>query len=165
MLELAHASMASQGIGQNLSAAVSVTLKQKMATRSGPGTKFTSTGTFPKKTEIKALEKIQSGSTVWVLVEFKYKNSYYRAYTGLKRISGNKKNIPQASYSKLNAELTKESICYYGPGTGYAIHKDKLSVGTKVTVLGTENGYAHIDVSVGKKILRTYVPEANIKYN
>lgn len=157
-------SAAERASASNLIASVKTTLKKKMATRSGPGTRFTSTGTYPKSTEVTAIEKYDVNGTYWVLVEFKHKDARYRAYTGLKRLKASSSEIPNAKYTSKKAKIDTETTISYGPGTNYAAYKKKLAVGTEIKVVGAESGYAHVDVKYRGKIRRGYIPEGTFSY-
>lgn len=139
-------------------------LKMKLATRSGPGTKFTSTGTFPKATSVKAIEKYKHNGTVWVLVEFKYKKELYRAYTGEKRFRISTSKVPTTQYLNKKAVINTQTDVFYGPGSNYKKYKNPIIANTEITVVGVENGFAHIDYSVDKSIRRAYIPESNVIY-
>ena len=69
-------------------AAVPGTLNQQMATRSGPGTKYTEElGTLPSSTDITVTAQVETAGTIWYQVEFRESGRLYRAYTGKKRVN------------------------------------------------------------------------------
>ncbi len=156
--------IASEKLGSALIASVKTTLKKKMATRSGPGTKYTSTGTFPKSTEVSAIEKYEVNGTYWVLVDFKHKDAHYRAYTGLKRLNISGKSINTAKYSSKKGTTLVDAKISYGPGSNYASYKKSIPAGTEVKVVAVVGDYLHVDVKHGGKIRRGYVKADTVSY-
>ena len=129
-----------------------------MATRCGPGTKYTEElGTLPRSTAITLIETVTTRGTPWGMVEFMKNNKKYRAYTGMKRIDaygplvyGNDQGTAQI--------LTLTTDVYYGPGYDYAKRKDAVFAGTQLYVFGFENGFYLCDYQQGDKWVRAYFP-------
>lgn len=119
-------------------------LNQRMATRSGPGTKYTEElGTVPQDTAITLLRQ-EEGSVPWGLVEFTYRGGLYRAYTGMKRIDTDAAapwitDEPRLSY------LRQTITPHYGPGTRYVPMAYRLAQGTPVAIYGYDDGYALVE--------------------
>lgn len=135
----------------------SATLNQKMATRSGPGTKYTEElGTLPITTDITVIAQVETSGTVWYLVEFRQNSKLYRAYTGKKRVNA-RGEIPwlENSYTK---DITVAGVTpYYGPDESYAQRSKGLSKGTTVRVYSVEGDWAMCDYQENGKWVRAYI--------
>ena len=150
--------------GTITSAGVRAKLKMKLATRSGPGTRYDEPGTFFagnwRDTTVTVLGKDwdDSNDIWWVYVEFKSGNKKYRAWTGLKRVDVNIDLVPEI-YSMGQGTMNATGA-YYGPGSDYAVAK-KVAKWQDVVVYGAENGYLEVefhDQDAGV-IRRCWVPE------
>lgn len=138
--------------------AVSASLNQRMATRSGPGTKYTEElGTFPQSTQITVIEQVTNNETTWVLVEFRSNGSLYRAYTGLKRVNVSG-YIPYGSTTWYTDTVTYVGRAYYGPGYQYAARSVQVYQGQTVYVYETENGWALCEYTENGRNVRAYLP-------
>lgn len=134
------------------------TLNQRMATRSGPGTKYTEElGTLPKDTPIVLVETVTTRGTPWGLVEFTIRGLPYRAYTGMKRID-TQGPVPEGSEEYTTISLPAASPAYYGPGYQYAQRKNSVPAGTTLNILRTENGFWQCDYQQGGSWVRAYIP-------
>lgn len=138
-------------------AGVEAYLNQQMATRSGPGTKYTEElGTLPSDTEITVTAQVETAGTVWYQVEF-YKNGrWYRAYTGKKRVNAYG-DIPWESVNYSGDAVTASTTAYYGPGTHYAARKNEVARGTEVRVFGVEGEWALCEFRENNKWARGYI--------
>ena len=140
-------------------ASSAASLNQRMATRSGPGTKYTEElGTLPQSTAIKLIEYVTTNGTPWGMVEFTKNKQLYRAYTGMKRINaygpvayGNEHGTPHV--------LLLTTDVYYGPGYHYAKRKEAVFAGTQLYIYDVENGFYLCDYQQGGKWVRAYFPE------
>ncbi len=133
-------------------------LNQRMATRSGPGTKYTEElGTLPQDTNIVLIETVTTYGTPWGLVEFYRNGLKYRAYTGMKRINAYGP-VAQGMLDYYEAILSRATAVYYGPGFDYVQREGKVPAGTLLRVYGTENGFALCDYETGGKWVRAYFP-------
>lgn len=133
-------------------------LNQKMATRSGPGTKYTEElGTRPIDTDITVIAQAETNGTVWYQVEFTMNQKLYRCYTGKKRVNASG-NIPWESPDYTEDTLTAGADAYYGPGTNYAKRKQSVYKGTTVRVFGVEGDWALCEYKEGSKWCRGYIP-------
>ncbi len=65
------------------------TLNQKMATRTGPGTKYDEPGSFSSSTPVRAMSKVwdSANEIYWIQVQFRYNGAIYCAYTGHWRLN------------------------------------------------------------------------------
>lgn len=134
-------------------------LNQRMATRLGPGTRYSEElGTFPKTTEIVVIEQATGSGVPWGLVDFWSRGKHYRAYTGMKRINTSAQ-VPWGQEGGFHtATLVLTTDVYYGPGYDYATHKQALFAGTQVRCFDEENGFYICDFMRGELWIRGYVP-------
>lgn len=137
-------------------ASVPASLNQQMATRSGPGTKYTEElGTLPKSTPITVIAQVETGETVWYQVEYRSNGKLYRAYTGKKRVNTGSA-IPWENTAYDEDTLTATVRPYYGPGEHYATRK-QVSGNTPLRVFGVEGEWALCEYREGNKWARGYI--------
>ena len=142
-------------------------LLMKIATRSGPGTEYESTGTFFgnnwQEQTVKVTGRDWDGSMWWVQLDFwNGKKARYRVWTVLKRVDVNIDKVKEVNKAgTLHVEPTK---AYCGPGTGYAKLKDVLFAEDNVDFYGWENGFVEIDYyDVNRSVQRRcWVPENKV---
>jgi hypothetical protein len=135
----------------------SATLNQEMATRSGPNTKYTYPGAFPKSTAITVYYQTSGNGVMWGMVEFKRNGEWYRLYTGMKRIDAS--NVPKDSEDFVYASLSSTVTPRYGPGTEYAALPNKMLAGSYIKAFFQENGYVMVDYEDdGNQVKRGWVP-------
>ena len=133
-------------------------LNQRMATRSGPGTKYTEElGTLPRDTRITLYEYVVTDGTPWGMVEFEKNGKLYRAYTGMKRIDTSY-TVPLGSDTYYTRTLSRSYTAYYGPGTAYATRGAKAPQGASVRVYDNVNGYFLCDYRSGGSWVRAWLP-------
>lgn len=125
------------------SAEVRATPIDKLAFRTGPNTRYVELFTLPKSTEITAIEQAEGNGVTWVLVEFYYKGSYQRAYTGLKRMKLHG-SIPWESDYHSNAVVHGPSTVISAPRSN-AAKRGKIGALELVNWLGSENGYDYVE--------------------
>ena len=139
-------------------AGVPASLNQKMATRSGPGTKYTEElGTIPMDTQIEVINCVTTNGTPWCLVEFRYNGKMMRCYTGLKRINAYG-DLPEGSVDFVKDKVTQGTKAYYGPGTNYAERKGSISKGEEMRVFEVEGDWALVEYKHGGSWERGYIP-------
>ena len=132
-------------------------LNQKMATRSGPGTKYTEElGTLPIETEITVISQAETNGTVWYQVEFTRNQKLYRCYTGKKRVNAYG-DIPWENPDYVEDFTTSGADAYYGPGTNYAKRKNSVYKNTTVRVFSVEGDWAQCEYKEGSKWCRAYI--------
>lgn len=143
-------------------AGVSANLNQQMATRSGPGTKYTEElGTLPQSTKITVISQIETAGTVWYQVEFVYNSQLRRAYTGKKRVNASG-DIPWESPIYTEDILLSNATAYYGPGENYAARRSSVAKNTTVRVFGVELEWALCEYKEGSKWARGYIHVSNL---
>lgn len=133
--------------GQTGSNGINTTLKMRLATRSGPSTRYTELGSyFQEGSPIRVLTKaFDYGNGIWwVQVEFTYQGTLRRAYTGLKRVNVDIDRVPEERQSG-SASVTRNATAYYGPGTAYTRYKETVPAWTTGTVWNRENGYVQFE--------------------
>ena len=141
-----------------------VMLKQRMATRSGPGTQYTELGSYYKEgtavTAVSAAYDDRNGIW-WIQTEFTYLGEKRRAYTGLKRLDMEAGDVQQERAVR-SAVVNRSVYAYWGPGYDYTMYKDPIPAGTEGVVWQAENGYAQLefyDDSMGLT-RRVWIPES-----
>jgi len=135
---------------------INTTLTMRLATRSGPSTKYTGLGSyFQAGSPVRVLTKAfdYSNGIWWVQVEFTYQGTLRRAYTGLKRVNVDIDRVPEETQLG-SATVTKAATAYYGPGTAYTRYKNAVPAWTTGTVWNRENGYVQFEYvnSSGTKV-------------
>ena len=139
-------------------ASVPGTLNQKMATRSGPGTKYSEElGTLPQDTRIVIINCVTTNGTPWCLVEFTHNGKLTRCYTGLKRINTSY-DLPKGSPDYTKDTVTQNTKAYYGPGTNYNERKGSISKGEEMRVFEVEGSWALVEYKHGGTWQRGYIP-------
>ena len=139
---------------------VKATLNQKMATRTGPNTKYTEPGTFAQSTSISVFYQTSGNGVMWGMVEFKYNGEWYRLYTGMKRI--NAASVPKDSEKYISIYLKSSVVPKYGPGAGYAVQPYKLPSGGKVKAFYQEDGYVMVDYEGFDQVVRGWIPLSSL---
>ena len=140
-----------------------VLTKERLATRSGPGTNYTEQGSyFQSGTWVKAISSAydQSNGIWWVQVELTYNGELRRVYTGVKRLNMSADQVPVES-AECEATVTRSVYGYWGPGYGYAMYGSVIPAGTTGTIWQREAAYAQFefyDQSV-QKYRRVWIPE------
>ena len=137
-------------------------LNQKMATRTGPNTKYTEPGTFAQSTSISVFYQTSGNGVMWGMVEFKHNGEWYRLYTGMKRINSTS-IIPKDSEDYINVYLKSSVVPKYGPGERYAIQPDKLPSVGKVKAYYQENGYVMVDYEGFDQVVRGWIPLSSLE--
>jgi hypothetical protein len=136
-------------------------LNQRMATRSGPNTKYTEPGTYQPSTDIRVFYQTSGNGVMWGMVEFYYGGKWYRAYTGMKRIDAG--YVPDDNEAYIYKTMRSTQTPRYGPGEEYALHKNPFPAGASVKVYFQENGYAMADYEGGSLVVRGWVPLSSLK--
>ena len=142
--------------------------KDRLSTRSGPGTTYTETGSyFQSGTRVKAISSAydKENSIWWVQVELTYDGELRRVYTGVKRLQMSADQVPVEEAPESEAALTRSVYGYWGPGIGYTMYGDKIPAGTTGTVWQHEGVYAQFEFYDEAKQLyrRVWVPESALE--
>ncbi len=140
-------------------------LLMKLATRSGPGTRYAEPGTFFgndwKNQTVKVLKKSYDGSAWWVQVDFRNGNKKsYRVWTGVKRVDVDLNKVKEeAAVGSCDVQPTSDT--WYGPGGNYARAKKSIPETAYGIVYQIENGYADVEYLCYNSSLqgRLWVPQ------
>ena len=124
------------------SAEAAATIKDKMASRSGPGTKYSEElGTVDPGTEVIVVGQAETNGTVWYHVEFSRGGKLYRCYILTTRVNADG-YIPWESESFVEDTAVNRAMVYYGPGEHYASRRTRLDANTAVKVFAVEGEWA-----------------------
>ena len=146
---------------------IQVLTKERLATRSGPGTNYTETGSyFQANTWVKAISAAYDNANGiwWVQVELEYLGLKRRIYTGVKRLQMSADQV-MTEEAEGGAVLTRSVYAYYGPGNGYDMYPDKIPAWTSGTIWMRENLYALFEYYDAAQNLyrRVWVPESALQ--
>ena len=122
---------------------IPVTLNQRLATRTGPGTQYDEPGSFLSagRTVYAISKAYDSANGIWwVQVEFYDGSNSYRAYTGAKRFSDlNLANLPEESVLG-TCYIPRSSRGYYGPSSSYKRIARDVPGAIDVDIIGAAYG-------------------------
>lgn len=122
-------------------------LNQRIATRTGPSTRYYEPGSF-----LRSGDRVIVHSKVWddrneiwwVQVEFSSGNERYRAYTGAWRMDVDLYDVPEEKALR-TCEVWEDADVFAGPGWEYVMWNDTVYAGTTGTLYEAENGYGLIE--------------------
>lgn len=148
------------------SAPITGRLNARMATRTGPGTKYEEPGTFFAAGDSVTIISMGYSSVPWVQVEARIGGRLMRVYTGFKRIDGvRESDVPQEANYDIPARLSMSVTPTYGPGAKYAKYGFSLGAGKRVTIIDFEGDYAMCDYEEsGGDWRRVWIPESALDY-
>lgn len=121
---------------------------QKLALRSGPGTKYSEIFSIAASgvENFAVYQQEKGGSAMWGMVEFDSRYGRYRVYTGMKRIDTQKNLVPMGNIEGVMCAVGREGArAYYGPGEDYAPVEERLPAWTEVIVYHEEDGWVMAD--------------------
>lgn len=130
--------------------AVQAKLLMRLSTRTGPGTQYEEPGTYFQNNwnttyvDVKSAAWDKINDIWWVQVEFQVNSTWYRVYTGLKRVNVDINSVLQESPLG-TSYMTSAAKAYWGPGQHYAMSKFNVPMGTSVTVINAENGFVQVE--------------------
>ena len=134
-----------------------------ISTRSGPSTKYDELGTYWNDGghTVTVLSRASGNDIWWLQVEFEYGGKTVRVYTGEQRIDIDVSRVPIEGGAIGSGRVTSTTTAYYGPGTNYKQHQQKISSGTTGAVMAWENGYVCLEFqpSGSYQIRRVWLPE------
>ncbi len=149
-------------------ASLTVTANQKLATRTGPSTRYDEPGTFLYTgASVTAVAKAWDSYNEiwWVQVDFAEGSSRYRVYTGLKRLNVNIQSLTEER-SLGSDTVSTAADARYGPGSSYAPCSLNVPASTRVTVWARENGYSLVeysDIRISNPMRRCWIPSSCLK--
>lgn len=143
---------------------------EKLATRSGPGTRFRDTGSFDVRGEtVKILCRAYDHNDVcWVECEVRAKNGKLaRVYTGLKRFDPDTFDwweIDEEMGIFHQTRATRTVKARFGPGEEYDVY-DKLTVdrNQRISVVKLEGDWAEVEWTTSKRSYRAWVERDVLK--
>ena len=134
-----------------------------ISTRSGPSTKYDELGTYWNDGghTVTVLSRASGNDIWWLQVEFEYGGKTVRVYAGEQRIDIDVSRVPIEGGAIGSGRVTPTTTAYYGPGTNYKQHQQKISSGTTGAVMAWENGYVCLEFqpSGSYQIRRVWLPE------
>lgn len=137
-------------------------IEKRIATRTGPGTKYTEPGSFLYKgAEVTVHTKVwdSRNEIYWVQVEFTSAGERYRAYTGDWRLDVDLNYVP---YEIVEADswLNYDTFGYAGPGYDYHYYGGIQLYGYgSCRVIEVENNFALVETSASSHgLTRAWVP-------
>ncbi len=133
-----------------------------IATRSGPGTKYTEPGSFLSYgSQVTVHTKVwdHANEIYWVQVEFTNRGERYRAYTGSWRLDVNLNSVPDEIIEGYSW-LTSNTCGYAGPGYDYHYYGDiQLYRNGDCRIIEVENNFAMVETSSSSQgLTRVWVP-------
>lgn len=140
------------------------TLTMRMATRTGPCTNYTEPGTFLQEgAMVEVITKVydEYNEIWWVQTEFSAYGDLMRAYTGMKRVQGDFRYVPEEEF--LGTVRVPQSVsAWYGPGYEYKQFTKNVPAGTYCSVYNRENGWVQVEYYDSSRSLyrRVWVPES-----
>ena len=137
--------------------------KMKISTRSGPTTGYNGIGDyFSRGGElVRVLSRVHDGSIWWLQIEFEYKGSLVRCYTGLKRVNIDISRVPDEPGGTLGTgTVVIDGTAYYGPGVYYKQQVEKFTParGTTGDIISEEIGWYCLEYTQGKEKIRVWLP-------
>ena len=138
-------------------AEATASLREKMASRSGPGTKYSEElGTLNAGLQITVLGQIETNGTNWYHVEFARSDKLYRCYILAARVDASG-YIPWENDYYTEDTTLRSATAYYGPGEQYAARRPRLDVHTAVRVFAVEGEWALCEFRDDWRWARGYV--------
>lgn len=142
----------------------------KISTRSGPTTGYNGLGDYFSGGGhlVRVLSRVHDGSIWWLQIEFEYKGSVVRCYTGLKRVNINISKVPDETVRVLGTGTVLDgSAAWYGPGYWYKQQPDRLvpPVNTSGRVISEENGWYCLEYDRGSELSRIWLPANALAVN
>lgn len=129
-------------------AEVYATLNQKMATRTGPGTKYTEPGTFLRSGDLVTVRSKawdSANEVWWVQVEFEVYGEKMRAYTGAKRVNVNLNAVPTEQVLQY-CTVIYDADAFAGPFyDGFMGWQDTIYRGTSAVLYEVDGGFGLIE--------------------
>ena len=129
-----------------------VRLNKRVATRSGPGTRFDEPGSFfSAGDEVKVFSKVfdSYNNVYWYQIEFQYKNEWYRAYTSESYLDVDPSlvpNEPDINDPLDTQKALKKTYVRFGPGESYkTFTASVIHPGNICDIYAIEDGWAQIE--------------------
>ena len=129
----------------SLGSGITATLLKEIGVRTGPGTDYDYVGTYFRGGEqVQVISKVWDpvNTLYWLQVDFvAVGGNHYRGYcVREKRVDIDANLVPDDPVG-LSATVNERTNSYYGPGTDYRAHNDKIAAGTKGAIYAEHNGF------------------------
>lgn len=155
---------ASQGVLRTLG-------KERVFTRSGPGTAFRDTGTYTVEGgEVRVYSCVYDDScNCWVQCDFTYKDKVRRLYTRLEDVDldcFDLSDIPEEETLDYKAKVIAVTKLLYGPGDEFDNYGNsfKSHKGSTVYIMAIDGDYAQVEWTTKKQSYRVWVPTSILNY-
>ena len=153
----------------SLGSGVTATLLRDIGVRTGPGTNYDYVGTYFRGGEqVQVISKVWDpvNTLYWLQVDFVAVGGYhYRGYcVREKRVDVDPNSVPDDP-AGLSATVNERTNSYYGPGTDYRAHNDKISAGTRGTIYAEDNGFVLFEWKGKEEMRRAWVPESVVTWS
>lgn len=138
---------------------------QRLAFRTGPGTKYTELFSLDpaRMYNLFVLQQEEGGTVYWGMVEFKCYKGLYRAYTGLHDLEVDGIDVPAANQEGVYAYVSGvNAAAYAGPGQEYVCYDWAVPSWTDLTIYHEENGYVLADFVLPGAELQPYSYEEEL---
>ncbi len=130
---------------------------QKLATRSGPNTRYTWTEHYPESTAVRLFYQADGNGVRWAYFEMNCNGQKYRLYTGMKRFDGYG-DVPYDREDWTWAEIVATHTPKYGPGNDYAAAGHRVSAGTTVKAFYQQNSWLMYETTTAGGTQRAWAP-------
>lgn len=145
--------------------------KERVFTRSGPGTAFRDTGTYTVTGgQVRVYSYAYDDSCeCWVQCDFPYNDKVRRLYTRLEDVDEacfDLTDIPEEDPLDTKAMVTSVTKLLYGPGDAYDNYGNsfKSHKGANVHITAIEGDYAQVEWTTAKQSYRVWVPTNILNY-
>ncbi len=152
------------------SAHVEAVAIERLATCSGPDTRYRETGIYEVKDEkVRLISRAYDEDDIcWVQCEVLVGTNLRRVYTGIKRFDATTfdlDSVPEEASLDDRAKVSVTSKALYGPGDGYGAYAElTVDEGQNVTIVAIENGYAQVEWKTSRQSYRAWVPLSALQY-
>lgn len=142
----------------------------RLATRSGPSTDFTGTGTYRVEDQDVPIFSVayDVNGVAWVQCEVSYGGALRRVYTGLKRFDATTVDLSQVrvetGYTEAKrAQIPAGASLRYGPGVEYGLYLEDQER-QPVLVIHVENNWAQVQSTQAKTPWRAWIQQDQLTY-
>ena len=147
---------------------ITATLVERIATRTGPGTRFDEVGSFFQAgATVQVLSKVWDpvNTLYWYYLDFTKGDTHYRGYAVHTRVDLDPSLVPDEPEG-VRATIVQRTENYFGPGADYKAHTDRISAGTSGYIYAWENGCVLFEWHDRYQDLdrRAWIPESNVAW-
>ena len=137
--------------------------ENKMATRSGPSTKYYETGSyFGRGTSVKLYSRVYDSVNEiwWVQAEANENGRLRRVYTGSWRFANLNVYSLSEEYCIASGRMNGSCTLRYGPGNEYDTYDTAIGSGASFSAYAYENGWVQIECTINGVRYRGWVPQS-----